>query len=56
MSTHETNPDLHVSVQESLAEVWSVVACCRFGGTECNNVYMGPLKEFSIIFIISTIV
>ena len=40
----ETDPDLPVSVQESLAEAWSAVSCCRIGGTECSSVCMDLLK------------
>ena len=36
VTLEETNPDLPMSVQESPAEVWSVVACCRVGGTKCS--------------------
>ena len=56
MSTQETDPDLHVSVQEPWQRHGSAVACCRFGGTECSSVCMGTLKEVSIIFITFTIV
>ena len=34
----ETNPDLPMSVQESPAEAWSTVACCRIG------VCIGPFE------------
>ena len=39
----ETDPDLHVSVQESPVEAW-LVACHRFGGTACNSACMGPFE------------
>ena len=44
LTPQETNPDLPVSVQESLAEVWSMVACCRAGGAECSRACMRPLE------------
>ena len=34
VTLQETEPDLPVSVQESLVEVWVRVACCRVGGSE----------------------
>ena len=33
MTPQKTDPDLPVSVQESLVEAWVAVACCRVGGT-----------------------
>ena len=51
MTPQETDSDLPVGVQESLAEAWvsrslwrrcgSAVACCRVGGTEYSSVHMG---------------
>ena len=35
VTPQETDPDLLVSVQESLAEVWVRIACCRVRDTEC---------------------
>ena len=40
----ETNPDLPVSVQESLAEAQIGSGWCRVGGTECGSVSMGPFE------------
>ena len=40
VTLQETDPDLPVSVQES------VVACCRAGGSECSSACMGPLFYF----------
>ena len=40
----ETNPDLPVSVQESLAEVQIGSGWCRVGGTECGSASMGPFE------------
>ena len=54
VTSQETDPDLPVSVQESLARCGSVVACCRVEGTEYGSACMGPLKEVHIIFITST--
>ena len=59
MTPQETDADLPVSVQESLAEAWSMVACCRVGGSECRSAEMHAwdlLTEVTIIFITSTIV
>ena len=52
----ETDPDLPRSVQESPAEAWVVVACCRAEGTECSSACRDLLKEVTVIFITSTIV
>ena len=41
MTPQETDPDLPVSVQESVWRRGSVVACCRVGGTECGSEHMG---------------
>ena len=40
----ETDPDLPMSVQESLAEVWVGSGQLQVGGTECSNVFMGPFE------------
>ena len=40
----ETDPDLPVSVQESLGRRGSAVACCTAGSTECSSACMGPLE------------
>ena len=55
VTPQETDPDLPMSVQESPAEVWVGVACCRVGGTECRSVW-DLLKEVAIVFITFTIV
>ena len=34
VTLQETEPDLPVSVPESLVEVWVRVGCCRVGGSE----------------------
>ena len=52
----ETDPDVPVSVQESLVRRVLVVAHCRAGGTECSMHAWDLLKEVSIILITSTIV
>ena len=44
MTPQETDPDLPVSVQESPAEAWVTVACCRAGATECGSACMGPFE------------
>ena len=40
----DDDPDLPMSVQESLVRHGLVVACCRVGGTECSSACMGPFK------------
>ena len=56
MTPQETDPDLPVSVQESLVGVWVCGGLLQGQGTECSSVCMGPfLKEVAIIFITSTI-
>ena len=37
VTPQEADPDLPISVQESSAEAWLVVACCRFGGMDCSS-------------------
>ena len=44
VTPQETDPDLPVHVQESLARCRSVVACCRVGGTEYGSACMGPFE------------
>ena len=44
VTSQETDPDLPVSVQESLVEVEVVVACFRVGGTVCSPASMGPFE------------
>ena len=56
MTPQETDRDLPVSVQESLAEVWVSSSLLQGWGTECSSACMGPLEGGGIIFITSTIV
>ena len=44
MTPQETDPDLPVSVQESPAEMWLGVACCRLRSAQCNSLCMGPFE------------
>ena len=44
MTPQETDPDLPMSVQESLAEAWVSSGCWGVGGTECSNVCTGPFE------------
>ena len=44
VTPEETDPDLPVSVQESLVEVEVTVACFSFGGTVCSPASMGPFE------------
>ena len=44
MTPQETDPDLPVRVQESPAEAWVGVACCRAGGTEGKSVCLEPFE------------
>ena len=53
MTPPETDPDLPVSVQESLADAW---AAARSGALSATVRAQDLLKEVAIIFIISTIV
>ena len=39
VTPQETDPDLPMNVQESVAE-----ACCRAGGTDCISAHMGPFE------------
>ena len=54
MTSEETDPDLPVSVQESLAEVWVSGGLLKVGGTACSSACMEAFEEIS--FITSTIV
>ena len=36
VTPQETEPDLPVSLQKSLVEVWSTVACSRVRSTDCS--------------------
>ena len=56
MTPQETDPDLPMSVQESLAEVWIGSGLLQGWDTECSSAFTGPFKEVTIIFITSTIV
>ena len=56
VTPQETDPDLPMSVQDSPAEAWVGVACCRVGGTVCGMCAWDLLKEVAIIFIMTTIV
>ena len=42
MTPQETDPDLSVSVQKSLAEAWVGGGLLQVGGTECSSACMGP--------------
>ena len=41
MTPQETDPDLSVSVQKSLAEAWVGGGLLQVGGTECSSAWMG---------------
>ena len=45
VSPQDTDPDLPRNVQESPAEAWVMVACCRVGVTECSSTFMGSFEE-----------
>ena len=45
MTPQETDADLPVSVQESLAEAQIEVACWRVGDTECGSLCTEPFAE-----------
>ena len=45
VTLQETDLDFPVSVQESSAETWVRVDCCRFGGIECSSAYIRPFEE-----------
>ena len=56
MTPQETDPDLPLTIQESLLEAWVGGGQLQGRGTECSIACMGILKEVTIIFITSTIV
>ena len=56
VTPQESDPDLPMSVRESLGRQRSAVACCTVGGTECSSASWDLLKEVPIILITSTIV
>ena len=56
MTPQETEPDLPVSVQESLAEAWVNMACCRVGALNTTVHAQILLKEVAIVFITLTII
>ena len=56
MSPQETDPDLPMNVQDSLAEAWLAVACAGSGALSVAVPAWDLLKEVAIIFITSTIV
>ena len=45
MTPQETDPDLSVSVQDSLVEVWVGSGCCRVGALRAAVGAWGLLKE-----------
>ena len=56
MTPQKTDPDLPVSVQESLAEVWVGSDLFRVGALSVAVCAWDLLKEVTIIFITSTVV
>ena len=56
VTPQETDPDLPVSVQESLVEVWVGSGLLLGSHTECRVCTWDLLKEVTSIFITSTIV
>ena len=56
MTPQETDPDLPMSAQESLAEAWVGGGLLQGRGTQCGSACRGLLKEVAIAFITSTIV
>ena len=56
VTPQETDPDLPVSVQESLVEVWVGSGLLLGSHTECRVCTWDLLKEVTIIFITSTTV
>ena len=44
MTPQETDPDLPVSVQESLAEVWVGSGLLQGPGAACSSACMGPFE------------
>ena len=55
MTPQETDPDLPVSVQESMLEAWVSSGLLQVWG-HCSSATWDSLKEISIIFITTTIV
>ena len=51
VTPQETDPDLPMSVQESLVEAR---ACCRAGGTERSNPCLDLSKEVQLIMFINS--
>ena len=45
VTPEEIDPDLPVSVQESLGKPWVGVSCCRVGGTACSTACMGTFER-----------
>ena len=56
MTPQETDPDLPVSGQESLADAWVGGGLLQVGALSVAVPVWGLLKEVAIIFITSTIV
>ena len=44
MTPQETDPDLPMSIQESLVEAWVGGAVLQARGTECISACMGPFE------------
>ena len=44
VTPQDTDPDLPMSVQESLAVAWVSSGQLQVRGTECGNVCMGPFE------------
>ena len=44
MTPQETDPDLPLSVQESLAEAWVSGGLWQIGGTDCSSTCMGSFE------------
>ena len=44
VTPQETDPDLPISVQESLAEAWVSSDLLQVRATECSSACMGPLE------------
>ena len=56
VTLEETEPDLPVSVQESLEELWVDRGCLGVRGTEHNSPRISPFEEVTITAITPTIV
>ena len=54
MLPQETDPDLPMSVQESLVGAWVGGDLLRGRGTECSSASWDLWKEVAIVFIAST--